>query len=914
MNPKRLRDNAQNAGALAAVGSAVLVLGGLLAALTHGTTRTIGLALVLIGLAVLGFRVLQWLQLTWAARTEQQREEQLARLSLRGTPGLMAALSVVDAGADRLQMPVGYIARTAEQEVLERLEEAKQAALRGQGKRIVIVRGTSKAGKTRLLTETARTVLPDWTVIRPLPDHLADCLHADSFPEDVKLDRVILWLDDIEPFTRFGPGGLNAATLSVYLDEFAETPDCHVVILATCGGKGLEASVDADDASRMVSALAELEPLSHIIELDERLDASEQEAAAGVLTPLGLWDRAQVERYGLGAYLVGGPSLVAMLRTGRGSDAVTNRAGQHLAWLIAWWAHLGIVAPVTREQLEAMWQACPDPEVGPARGAIVPALAWAQTPLVSSRPAVALVCGSDGDGYWLYDYVRSRVAEAGAPPFEITRLNDVILGLVNTMQLFDVGWSAYHRDDLALAEAAWLRLLRRRKNDPLIGPLVAFGLGLILKRKGNNDAAIEMLEQVAQRGHPDAAPRASNSVAHILRDRGDVDAAKARFRSLIDCGHPEVGPSSAFDLALILEQEGDVEAAETTYRKAIDLGNPRLAARAAVNLGGLLWRKEHVESALACFETAIGYGDPEQTAKALMNIASAKRDSGDSAAVEAALTAAFDQHHPEISPAAGCRLAEVRWEQGDREGAIAALRAAGAYIHSDAGWQARLRLADLLNEIGDAAGARAEYEAVLGCGRPELIARAGLNLGELLAAAGDRDRAIASYAQSMNCKNGVSSDHAACRLATLVECQQDYVRARAGYEQALTSKDTALAAYAALRLGQLAELDQDLDAAAAAYAKAATAADPQIAAHAAACWGDVLQRTRDTDAAIPAFRLAADSGVDEIAPAASLLLGALLSGDGQESAAREALQRALDAGNSKVRKKAKELLKGIPPG
>lgn len=757
MNPKRLKADARKAGALAAVGSALLVLGGLLAALTHGQTRLAALGLVLIGVAVLGFRVLQWWQLATAERVERRRDEQAARLGLRGPPVRMTEFSVEDAGADRLQVPVDYIARTAEQEVARQLEDAKNAALQGQGKRMVIVAGASKAGKSRLLIEAARKVLPDWVVIRPTPTRLADCLRADAVPDDIKLDRVILWLDDVEPFARLGPDALNAGTLSAYLDEFAETPNCGVVILATRGGKGRDTSTDPDDPSRFMSALAELEPLSHVVELAERLDESELADAARVLAPLSLWNRSQVERSGLGAYLVGGPALMTMLQTGRGHDGSTNRAGQHVAWLVAWWAHIGIVEPVTRAQLRVIWQACPDPEAGPASGAIDAALEWARTPLVPSRPAVALVCGSDDEGYWPYDYVRSRVAEAGTPPFDAARLNETILGLATSAQLFDIGWSAYHRTDAVLAENAWLRLLRRQENDPVLGPLVAFGLGLLLKQKGETNGAIKMFELALRSEHPDAAPRASNSIAHILWDRNELDAANARFRALLDSGHPEVAPASAYDLGLLLERDGDLEAAEAAYRTAIDSRHPRIAPRAAVNLGGLLWREGKGDAAIDCFEVAISFGNQEQSAKAYMNIARAKLDTEDTAGVEAALEHAFAQHHPQISPTVGCRLGQVRWQRADLDGAATAFRAASAYVDSDDGWEARLGLGALLEEADDPAGAQAEYEAVLGCGRPHQVASAGFHLGEILATAGNRQGAMQAYQQAMDCHAGRDS-------------------------------------------------------------------------------------------------------------------------------------------------------------
>jgi hypothetical protein len=169
---------------------------------------------------------------------------------------------------------------------------------------------------------------------------------------------------------RLGPDGLNAATLDAYPDEFAETQNCRVLILATRGGRGQKQARELDNPSRGMLALSELEPLSHVVELNERLDASETADAAAVLASLSLWDSPQVERYGPQAHLVGGPAPLESLRTARGADGRTNCAGQHLAWLVAWWTHIGIVEPVSREQLKGTWQAYPDPEAGAVGGVI----------------------------------------------------------------------------------------------------------------------------------------------------------------------------------------------------------------------------------------------------------------------------------------------------------------------------------------------------------------------------------------------------------------------------------------------------------------------------------------------------------------------------------------------------------------
>jgi hypothetical protein len=76
MNPKSLRDDADRAGALAAVGAAHVVVGGLAAAFTKGTPRLASAGLVRIGLTAL---VLQGLQLAKAIRIKRRREDQTVK-------------------------------------------------------------------------------------------------------------------------------------------------------------------------------------------------------------------------------------------------------------------------------------------------------------------------------------------------------------------------------------------------------------------------------------------------------------------------------------------------------------------------------------------------------------------------------------------------------------------------------------------------------------------------------------------------------------------------------------------------------------------------------------------------------------------------------------------------------------------
>ncbi|MGA2163989.1 MAG: tetratricopeptide repeat protein, partial [Solirubrobacteraceae bacterium] len=797
-SPEEYEAAANVAGALGAVGGGTVTLAGLIAAVAAGETL-FGVVVVVLGLLVVLVGWIRWSLLRSAFGEQLRRREQAARHGLRIFPLPLQEVSPEDLGADRLEKQVPYIRRTAHAELEKRLDKAKSAALDGDGVRIVVVQGPSKAGKTRLLAEVAGAIFADWTVVRPNPETLANCLKPEGLPSDVSLDRVVFWLDDLETYCFLGPHGLNAATLPSYLQEFAGRSDSCVVVLGTQGGKGAETVQSNDESGRVSSALNELATQSYRIDISEVLNEDELTTATRALNVGATPAREQIVRYGLGAHLVGGPALVEMLRTGSArSVGVTNRAGQHVAWLIAWWAHLGIVDPMPKETLAELWTRFPPPEGAATEGTLLAALDWASTALIPSRPSIALVIQPTEDSVAIYDYVVGKLHEPPAS-LDTEELARTILGMANGVQQLAIGMAAYQREDIALAEKALIRALKW--DDPFLGPPAAFGLGLLLKHKGHLDGAKKMLQRVADSRHYDAAPRARNSIAQILRDEGDVEGALAIFEELRKGDHPLLAAWASFEAGFEHERLGNRAEAEDAYRQAVASQHPDAAPRSAVNLGILLYQHGSFDQAVPLFQQAIDSGHHEQAPKAYRNLAVLRRSEEDLEGAEEALRAAIASGHLEIAPSSLTLLGRLLAERGDTAGGITALREAVSYEDFEHRPEAWLHLALLLEREGATSDADAAYQEAIDSADPIYMPSAYFHRGVMLAASGDRAGAIVAYNKALEHPHGENSVAAGYNLAALLEEDGDVTGSEAHYERAIATKQPEVAAGAAVRLG-----------------------------------------------------------------------------------------------------------------
>jgi tetratricopeptide (TPR) repeat protein len=902
-SPEEYKAAAKVAGALGAVGGGTVTLAGLIAAVA--TTKTwVGVVVVFVGLLVVLVGWIRWSFLRSALRELLRRQEQAARHGLRMFPAPMRDLSPEDVSADRLEKQVPYVRRTAHSELEQRLQEAKAAALAGDGVRMVVILGPSKAGKTRLLAEVARAIFPDWTVVRPNPEALANCLKPEGLPSDVPLDQVVLWLDDLELYGSLGPQGLNAATLPAYLQEFGGKSKSRVVVLATRGGKGAEAVQPLEESGRVSSALNELATESYPVELSEALDEGELTTATRTLNIGGTSAREQIVRYGLGAHLVGGPALVGMLRTGRtGSAGVTNRAGQHVAWLVAWWAHLGIVDPLPKRTLAELWKQFPPPEGATTESTLQAALDWARTPLIPSRPAIALAIQPTEDSVAIYDYV---VGNLPVPPasLDTEALAQTILGMANGVQLLAIGMAAYQREDIEVAEKALIRALQQE--DPLLVPPAAFGLGLLLKHKGHLDGAKKMLQQVVDSGHYDAAPRASNSIAQILRDEGDIQGALAIFEELRKGDHPLLAAWGAFEAGFEHQRLGNRAETEDAYRQAVASQHPDAAPRSAVNLGILLYQHGDYARAVPLLQQAIDSGHHEQAPKAYRNMAVLRRSEGDLEGAEEALRAAIALGHPEITPSSLTLLGPLLAERGDTDGGITALREALGYEKFEHRPEAWLHLARLLEREGATPDADAAYQEAIDSADPIYMPSAYFHRGVMLAASGDHAGAIVAYNKALEHPQDENSAAAGYNLAGLLEEDGDVTGSEALYEQVIATKHPEVAGGAAVRLGILREVQEDLPGARSAYEQGAALEDSEYSPSASFRLGELLADT-DPDAALPAFEVAAASEREDLLHVSRLAIAVVQAKRGNLDASREALRLVVEQGPQELIEQAQKL-------
>jgi TPR repeat protein len=106
---------------------------------------------------------------------------------------------------------------------------------------------------------------------------------------------------------------------------------------------------------------------------------------------------------------------------------------------------------------------------------------------------------------------------------------------------FELGWTLAETDDLAGAEAAFLRADRL--------------------------------------GHPAGA----TNLGVLLEQRGDLAGAKAAYRRADERGDA----TGAFNLGSLLAEQGDLVAAENAFRRADERGDPELTDRAHAALAEL---------------------------------------------------------------------------------------------------------------------------------------------------------------------------------------------------------------------------------------------------------------------------------------------------------------------------------------
>jgi len=183
-----------------------------------------------------------WLRLLRTTSSRMGRVPRLGELSPHelGTDHEAVATAIEGATAQEANASPQYIERDRDVDLRRELE----AAVSPDGPMMVILRGSSKAGKSRTLFEVAHSVMDlqqGWVLAPTDRKALARLLEPSSLPY-VPPGLIVLWLDDLELFMTAGRRGMHPGALT----ELAGWGR-PVVVVATAGGKGAEIARDKED-------------------------------------------------------------------------------------------------------------------------------------------------------------------------------------------------------------------------------------------------------------------------------------------------------------------------------------------------------------------------------------------------------------------------------------------------------------------------------------------------------------------------------------------------------------------------------------------------------------------------------------------------------------------------------------------
>jgi cellulose synthase operon protein C len=400
------------------------------------------------------------------------------------------------------------------------------AALRE--KPFVLLKGRSRAGKSRTAFEAMANAFPNHLLVVPV-DRTSVRQLAAVDPPPYQGRPAVIWLDDLEQY--LGAGGLDAKLLRAW-----ERDPASVRVLAT---------IRLSEHDRLYSTQGELGKT-----VREVLDRAE---AIMLPTDLTEQERATAERLypgerlvgGLGEHLAAAPELVRKFEDAEES----NPAGHAILRAAVDWRRAGVDRPVPETDLRALQRLYLKhlhPLQQPSEDDFRRGLAWGLQ--LEHRTAALLIEHHDA---------RSRCFEA----------SDVIVDHVE-------------RNQVAIPAATWNILLDR------VGPADRNQIGFSAYTRGHPDVAKEAWSQTLKSAHPEHAPLAGVNLGELLAGQGDVAGARAAYQQAIDSDHPDLMPLAAFNLGELLAKQGDLLGARGAFHRAIASDHPyaALQAMAAIQL------------------------------------------------------------------------------------------------------------------------------------------------------------------------------------------------------------------------------------------------------------------------------------------------------------------------------------------
>jgi hypothetical protein len=396
-------------------------------------------------------------------RAQTERHARELRTHVAGAGEQMLTVSVVglqEAGVHRARREVPYVQRDAEIRAMRTLQE------RGR----VLIVGSGLAGKSRLALQVAQQLFAQHAFVRPNDGQALRHLLAEGYT----LQRVLVWLDGLEPFLT---GGLTVEHLDALSRDGA-------VVVATIGSGAYGRHEPVGDLK--TSSWDVLEGFDPPVWLPETWTQDELQRVKAVVSPQ-VFEAAS--RYGLSAYLGAGPQATGRFLAGESRCP----EGHALVRAVADWRRVGRSTAIPREVLVRVLPAYLPPRIKDADVAVRIGLKWAKEPLTGTN--VGLLEEVDG-GYEVLDYMVEFLTEQdlGIPE----AMWDAAGQGAATEETLVVGLQAVRQELEDRAEAAW---------QGLDHPLALYNLGVLHERRGDLRGAEHWWQAAAQAGDPGAMYR-----------------------------------------------------------------------------------------------------------------------------------------------------------------------------------------------------------------------------------------------------------------------------------------------------------------------------------------------------------------------------------------------------------------------
>ncbi|WP_194892795.1 tetratricopeptide repeat protein [Catenulispora pinisilvae] len=331
-----------------------------------------------------------------------------------------------------------------------------------KGTGFVLVVGESTAGKTRAAYEAVRDLLPGYKLVFPVNRQSLAAL----IPEICHNRGVVVWLDDLDLY--LGSGGLNVGMVQRMIDD----PRRRIIIVATMSSNAharfsaRHAAVEGDLIHDVVCSGRDVVHLAREHRLDRIWSPGEIARAHALIADARIAaavKHAHAGRRGVAEYLAAAPELLSAWRDAWGPESHPRGAALVAAAIDARRAgyHQPLPLVLLRDLHEVYLARRGGQALRPEPWA--EALDWATKPLHATS---SLLLPRDGDTYLSFDYLHDSVEAENLPPRIPEETWRMLIEHVDAAGAFNLGVTAFARDDFVHAMRALERAVNGNESDP----------------------------------------------------------------------------------------------------------------------------------------------------------------------------------------------------------------------------------------------------------------------------------------------------------------------------------------------------------------------------------------------------------------------------------------------------------------